>query len=124
MIPQKHPVWTEITNRMRTEMLGSRELQMREALLRSTEQNLLIWHWYWIGGRHTTSPYVAKLLEAYGKLLGGTTEAAGIVVYAEYEVRSQEVEDLLRRFLIEMLPHLERELASVARRANRGRTSN
>jgi hypothetical protein len=67
---------------------------------------------------------VAKLLEAYRKLSGGTSDAAGIVVYAEYEVRPQEVQDLLKRYLVEMLPYLEQELTSAAQRAKRGTVGN
>jgi exosortase A len=121
LIPQKHPVWNEITNRIRTETLGARVLQVREALLQSNAQNLLIWHWYWIGGRHTTNSYFAKLLEAYERLFGGSSEAAGIIVYAEYEIRPQEAEDVLRSFLVDVMPFVEQELASAARCGDFGR---
>ena len=81
---------------------------------REIQQNLLVWKWYWVGGRNTSNPYMAKLLEAITKLIGGASDGAGVIVYAEFKLGSAEVEDLLKRFVDEMLPVLEKELASAS----------
>ena len=114
LIRQKHPVWNEKQSRARTILLGEDSLQVTEATLTSEEQNLLVWKWYWVGGRHTSNPYRAKMLEAMAKLVGGASDGAAVIVYGEYKLNSGEVEDLLMRFVDDMLPVLEKELASAS----------
>ena len=45
----------------------------------------LIFYWYWIDRRFTGNPYLAKLLEAKVKLLGGDPHAAIIAIGASYD---------------------------------------
>jgi exosortase A len=59
----------------------------------------VVWYWYWVDGRFTGSPYVAKLLEASAKLLGGEPRAAIIAVGADYADAPAEAEGILRRFV-------------------------
>ena len=40
----------------------------------------MIWYWYWVDGHFTADPYLAKLLEARSKLLGGENAAAVVAV--------------------------------------------
>jgi EpsI family protein len=58
----------------------------------------IVWYWYWVDGRFTGNPYVAKLLETKVKLLGGERASAVIAVSAEYASNSADAEKALREF--------------------------
>ena len=59
----------------------------------------VVWYWYWVDGRFTASPYVAKLLEIRAKLLGGEQAAAIVAVSTSYEEQPGEATSVLRDFL-------------------------
>ncbi len=81
----------------------------------TADERRLVWVWYWIDGRFTASPYVAKLLEVRAKLLGGIEAAAVIAVAADYSDRREEAVRTLRAFLSAVEP-LDRYLARLAGR--------
>jgi len=43
---------------------------------------LLVWHWYWIDGRHLSSDMLGKLWLALSRLKGRGDESAAVFVYA------------------------------------------
>jgi len=69
----------------------------------------LVWYWYWIDGRFTANPYVAKLLETKVKLLGGEHASAVIAIGADYDRGSADAEKVLREFAL-ALPGLRAAL--------------
>jgi exosortase A len=58
----------------------------------------LLWYWYWVDGRFTGNPYLAKLLQLKVKLLGGHQAAAIVVVSTDYLGARASAEAILRRF--------------------------
>jgi exosortase A len=75
------------------------------------ERGRLVWSWYWVGGRFTANPYVAKLFEARAKLLGGSLAAAQIAIAADFRDRPAEAAATLGDFMASltgMRAHLER----------------
>ena len=62
------------------------------------DQRVIAWQWYWVDGRLTTSRHVVKGLEALSRLMGGTDDAANIVIFATYQERPGEVESELQDF--------------------------
>ena len=73
----------------------------------------VFWYWYWVDGRITGNPYLAKLLDLRGKLLGGTRPAAIIVIGADYDERPADAAAVLTDFakrLGGLQPVLERAL--------------
>lgn len=68
----------------------------------SGNQRRLIWYWYWVDGQFTTSPYLAKLLEAKVKLLGGTRPAAIIVLQTGDLETEASANAVLRRFVMQL----------------------
>jgi EpsI family protein len=60
----------------------------------------------------TSSPYVAKALQAWSRLAGHGDDAALIVVYASADVRAGAERDALRDFSQRMSPAIERMLES------------
>ena len=70
---------------------------------------LVVWHWYWIDGRMTSSDAWAKAYVALSKLMGRGDDGAVIVVYAPKE-RPGEAEAALAAFVREMGPAVLEEL--------------
>jgi hypothetical protein len=66
----------------------------------------------------TSSQYEAKALQAWSKLSGQGDDAALVVVYAARRTRDDDPTPILRGFMREMSPSIERAL--VAARDSRG----
>ncbi len=84
--------------------------------MKGTDSYRLVWRWYWIDGRFTASPYLAKLYELRAKLFGGIDGAAVVALAADYGERREEAVETLRDFLRAVEP-LDRYLARLAGRA-------
>ncbi len=110
MIEQKHPVWSNIGEQFITIPLNGHSVQIRQTRLRSPGMNLLVWDWYWLDGAYTSNHYVAKLIEAKHKLLGGQRNAAGIVIATTYEEKIEPAAAVLRDVVADMLPSIEASL--------------
>ncbi|SEO97777.1 exosortase A [Aquisalimonas asiatica] len=85
-------------------------------LLVGPDTRVVAWQWYWVDGRLTTSRHLVKGLEALSRLLGGTDDAANIVIYATYRDRPDEVEPAMEVFAEEARPVIEARLEEVGRR--------
>jgi EpsI family protein len=72
--------------------------------------NLVIWHWYRIGGRYTDNPNVARLLGVWSNFVEGRSDAALIVVATPYEQDPAQGDAVLGEFIERMLPEIETEL--------------
>lgn len=83
LIPQKHPVWRMPWEKPKEVRLAGQKFKVREGLLLSADQRLLVWRWNWVSSTFTVSDSLAKLLEAKDKLLGSPKDAAGVVVATE-----------------------------------------
>lgn len=59
----------------------------------------LVWYWYWVDGRYTANPYVAKLLDARAKLLGGDSRAAVIALSTIEDESPAQAGEILQKFL-------------------------
>ena len=82
-------------------------------------QDLLVVYWYWVDGRFTADPYLAKLLELKAKLLGGVSAAGVIALAAPYEETVPATLRTLQDFLDNLEP-LGPMLASYSRAAAPG----
>lgn len=103
MVVQKHPVWANLGE----ERVGN----LRETKLRSADQRLLVWDWYWISGAQLANPYVAKLYLARDRLLGRGDDAAAVILATPYDERLDPARETLRQFTAEMLPSIDAALA-------------
>lgn len=65
----------------------------------SGKHRRLVWHWYWVNGRYTDSPFLAKLLTARARLLGDEQRAAFVAISAEEGDGRQTATRALRRAL-------------------------
>jgi EpsI family protein len=113
MIVQKHPVWSNIGESRRIEDLGRGPMDVRQTLLRSARQRLVVWDWYRVSGRDLVSPAVGKLLLARDRLLGRGDDAAAIILFTPQREQPGAAEETLRQFAREMLPSIDAALARV-----------
>lgn len=115
LVVQKHPVWRQVGDaRTELNMRGDR-YPVRQAKLRSVDgQNLVVLYFDWIGGRYVSNPYIGKLLEAKSILMGQRRDAAAIIMTAEFEDSTVQQEQLIQRFVDDMLPSIESSLGRMA----------
>ncbi|MEO5375743.1 MAG: EpsI family protein [Alphaproteobacteria bacterium] len=75
--------------------VDGRSTEARATLLKDGGHRWLTWSWYWVGGRHTGSPPLARLLRLKAELGGGERRAAVVVIRADESLGA----DTLRAFL-------------------------
>jgi exosortase A len=69
-------------------------------------------HLFWVAGRVTWNPYVAKMLQAAATLQGGGDDGALIVMYAPMTNNGEAARESLRLFAADMSPTIARALAA------------
>ena len=69
-----------ISEGSRVTAIDGKSVSVRELLIRSAEGTRLVWTWYWVGGKFTSNPYYAKLLEAEGRFRGVSARGAVFVL--------------------------------------------
>lgn len=74
--------------------------------------DLLVWYWYRIGDRYVTSPFYAKLLDAWALLTGGKREIALIALATTYDGDLQASESVLESFASSMIAEINTTLDS------------
>jgi exosortase A len=116
MVVQKHPVWSNVGESRRKESLGKDPVEIRQTLLRSKVQRLLVWDFFNISGYELANPYLAKLLLSRNKLLDRGDDGAAIVLAVPYDDDLGTAADTLREFAREMAPSID---AALARAGNR-----
>ena len=83
------PVWSVLTRGRSTIHLGEAPLDVRSTNLigkkPGLETSLVVWQWYWVNGRITSSDIEAKLLAALSRLRGMGDDSAVIMLYAPAE---------------------------------------
>ncbi|HEY7699941.1 MAG TPA: exosortase A [Vicinamibacteria bacterium] len=106
--------WHQLSLEGREVSLPGGRHSVEEAILNGPGGRLLVWRWYWIGGRHTSSPVWAKAIESSEKLLFQRPPAAGIVVFTDAGDEDQ-ARARLEAFLTEGLPAIESALEEASR---------
>ena len=106
--------WYIVRQGRRTVDFGAESLPFADLVAASSGQRRHIWLFYWVDGRFTADPLVAKLLEAKAKLLFGDQRAAIVAISTPEEDGRANVDLVLRSFL-EALPPMEALLNAPAR---------
>jgi EpsI family protein len=89
-------------------------IDVMKTRLYSAEREILAYNWNWFDGQYVFSPYLAKLMELKGKLLGRQLPGAAIVIFTDYREEGEAAEQALQSFIADMLPAIERELNEAA----------
>jgi exosortase A len=106
--------WHETDSAMRTETAGGRPLALRETVLRSGSQSLLVWSWMRIGGHDTTSNTIGKFYQAGSKALLRGDDGAALMLSAPFDEHPEAARAALRAFLADNLKAVDAALAHAA----------
>ena len=114
--PESGTDWRNVKHDMRTVALGPDRATVNQNLVQSYSTKLLVWRWYWLGEEVTASPYIAKFLLAWNKLLRRGDDGAEIIVVASYDEAPDEAALVLESFLTDMMPIITSSLQNAAGR--------
>ena len=115
LIPQKDPVWSQTADEPYDVTIDGKHWEVRLAKMRSQDQDLLVWYWFWVNGQTTTNHYLAKLWDAKAKLLGEKGDAAAIVISTPLTEEIGGSEGVLKAFMTAMQPSIEASLENTER---------
>jgi exosortase A len=115
MVEQKHPEWSNMGETLRKISLRGSNETIRQTLLRSSSQRLLIWSWNHLAGMYTVNPYLAKLLLAKARLFGQRDDGAVIIIDSAYEGTPESAGNALKAFIQDALPAIQQSLDQVSR---------
>lgn len=86
LVRSNDSIWSVISRGSSRISLPDMPLQVRTAEILSKESGIesrfVVWQWYWVNGRLTTSDITAKLLTALSRLRGNGDDSAVIMLYA------------------------------------------
>lgn len=91
--------WARASGRTIKTAIAGTPAPAEQLRLAARGRQRIVWYWYWVDGRLTSNPYVAKLLEVKAKLLSIEEAAATIAVSTEYIYEPDEAQVRLARFL-------------------------
>jgi len=74
-------------------------VHVHETFVRSSQDSLVIWSWYWVDGKYTSSDVIAKLLSVKARFLLDRRGAAFIAIAAEDRPGQVPAVEILRQFL-------------------------
>lgn len=72
--------------------------------LASARAQRLVVSWYWVDGRFTADPIIAKLLQVRARLFGADPAAAVIAVAADFHDKPEGAKAAIERFISGMVP--------------------
>lgn len=91
--------WLSTGERNVTAKVDGQPLQVREISISSAGRRLVLWRWYWVDGRFTSSDYRAKMFLAWARLKTRSKGSAQIIAVTEDSPTGDEpAESLLRDF--------------------------
>lgn len=91
--------WRRVGLGHTTEAIDGSDRMVRMVYLSSGVRKRLVWYWYWVDGRFTGDPMIAKLLQVKARLVDDVSPAAVIAIAAEYEEKPTDAAAALKRFL-------------------------
>jgi exosortase A len=79
--------------------LEGQTFYVHETFIRSAQQSLVVWNWYWVDGKFTNNEYFAKYLLARARFFGSHQGAAAIAVATEDPPGPPRAAEVLKEFL-------------------------
>lgn len=109
LVDIKATPWRRIAQETQRITLDEKKLNVIESQLRFEDRKLLVWQWNIINGTHTINNYYAKLLESWGQMMARGHTGKGVVIYTAFtEDTKKDARQLLKRFVNDVLPTLEK----------------
>jgi EpsI family protein len=98
LVTSNDPVWSRVGGGTREISLNQQPLKIRTTTLRGPgSTQMVVWQWYWISGRWTSSDVLAKAYTAFSRLIGRGDDSAVIILYAR-QTQPGEAEAILTAF--------------------------
>lgn len=110
MVRQKHPVWRQIDTRSIELQVNGKKFSIRQTALDLRQQHLLVYHWNWFEGLHSSNDLEVKWHEALARLVGKPRRGAVIVIAVPYIDQPEDVAPVLESFIRDALPSIEQTL--------------
>ena len=104
--------WTEVKRSEVEVVLPHKTVRLHEKVLRSGEQERILWYGYDLDGFVTTNIYIGKLVQAWQRLIGNKHGGAAIVLMADVLSDRQETIDQMHHFTNVMYPSIEYSLSA------------
>ena len=91
LVTSDDPHWARVSGGMRDISFNQQALKVRTAQLRASSASvgLVVWQWYWVNGRWTSSDVLAKAYTALSQLTGKGDDSAVIIVYTPQDQAGQ-----------------------------------
>lgn len=107
MVKQKFRIWRQIGRGSQTLEVNGKRFTGLKSLLEAPQQHLLVYHWDWFEGLHSSNDLEIKWHEALARLSGKPRRGAVIVVAAPYVDRPEEAAPVLESFIRDMSSQVE-----------------
>nr|WP_256360395.1 exosortase C-terminal domain/associated protein EpsI [Methylomonas koyamae] len=84
LVPQKHKIWRMLRDSDHPVAWASGEsVVVEEAVLNSSQRDLLVWRWFRVGDKTTDNAYLAKWWQLVKRLSGDSAPELLVVLYTE-----------------------------------------
>jgi len=93
---------------------GAERIDVRTAVVTNERVRLVVWRWYWVDGRATSSDYAAKLYQAMSVLEGRGDPVAWVIVSMPAETDEAQVRAALQDFTADMRGSIDSTLREAA----------
>jgi exosortase A len=92
--------WLPVSAGSTQAVVDGDSVSVNRNVVRSKDRTRLVWSWYWAGGKYTSNPYFAKVLEIKNLLLSEQRGSAIIAVAVDVDNGDmREAADTLQNFL-------------------------
>jgi exosortase A len=92
-------LWSRIKEDDIDTVVDGQRFHVHETFIRSSQRSLVVWSWYWVNGKYTSSDVLAKALLVKARFLRDRRGAAIIAIAAEDRPDQVSAADILRQFL-------------------------
>lgn len=110
LISENENQWRNVREEVRQRSLSSQQWSIKQNQLHGPSTKLLVWRWYWLRGKNTANPYLAKIILAKNTLFGNNDDAAEIIIATRYENKPEEAIPVLDDFLNDMMANIAKGL--------------
>jgi exosortase A len=99
--------WKRVSNREFELYNGDKHTwTIKEIVVKSENQNRILWYWYEVGGMSTVNPMLAKVYEVRSRFLRMKIGDAIVMISRDYDQDVDQARSALKEFLTEKLPKI------------------